>query len=103
MPYSFNIMSQQEAEEIALTWQYDAPYDFYNMEEDEEDLVAFLDEKERGEFVFSVKDEEELIAFLMIEQMGDSMDLGLGMTRLNWSRKRCHFLKGCDVFYKNEL
>ncbi|MED1606127.1 hypothetical protein P4U90_12390 [Cytobacillus kochii] len=96
-------MSQQEAEEISLTWQYDASYDFYNMEEDEEDLVAFLDEKERGEFVFSVKDEEELIAFLMIEQMGDSMDLGLGMRPDYWSRKRCHFLKGCDVFFKKEL
>ncbi|MEK5428424.1 GNAT family N-acetyltransferase [Cytobacillus sp. FSL R7-0680] len=94
-------MSQQEAEEISLTWQYDAPYDFYNMEEDEEDLVAFLDEKERGEFVFSVKDEEELIAFLMIEQMGDSMDLGLGMRPdLTGQGKGATFLKAAMCFLR---
>ncbi|ASV67395.1 GNAT family N-acetyltransferase [Cytobacillus kochii] len=94
-------MSQQEAEEISLTWQYDAPYDFYNMEEDEEDLVAFLDEKERGEFVFFVKDEEELIAFLMIEQMGDSMDLGLGMRPdLTGQGKGATFLKAAMCFLR---
>ncbi|WP_404293315.1 GNAT family N-acetyltransferase [Cytobacillus kochii] len=94
-------MSQQEAEEIALTWQYDAPYDFYNMEEDEADLVAFLDEKERGEFVFSVKDEEELIAFLMIEQMGDSMDIGLGLRPdLTGQGKGATFLKAATCFIR---
>ncbi|MGP9039600.1 GNAT family N-acetyltransferase [Cytobacillus kochii] len=71
------------------------------MEEDEADLVAFLDEKERGEFVFSVKDEEELIAFLMIEHMGDSMDIGLGMRPdLTGQGKGVTFLKAAMCFLR---
>lgn len=79
MLYQFNKMTQKEAEQIAFTWRYDAPYHFYNMVEDEEDLVSFLDGRARGEFVFAVKDEEELIAFLMIEREAKTVDIGLGM------------------------
>ncbi|MBD7937496.1 GNAT family N-acetyltransferase [Cytobacillus sp. Sa5YUA1] len=101
MPFQFNRMAQQEAEQIAFTWLYDAPYDFYNMEEDEEDLAAFLDDKERGEFVFSVKDGEELIGFLMIEHKGDTVDIGLGMRPdLTGQGKGVTFLKAAMSFLR---
>ena len=36
-------MTQEQAEEIAFNWHYDAEYSFYDMEADKEDLVEFLD------------------------------------------------------------
>lgn len=71
------------------TWIYPAPYDLYNMDDDEETLSELLD----GSYYASINEEGELIGFICI---GDAarvpggylagiygneqvMDIGLGM------------------------
>ena len=39
MTYEFNILTQEQAENIAYNLHYDGEYSFYNMEADEEDLA----------------------------------------------------------------
>ncbi|HXX77756.1 MAG TPA: hypothetical protein VEI53_04645 [Ktedonobacteraceae bacterium] len=41
MKFIFNKMKQQDAHQIA-TWHYDKPYDFYDWDQDPEDLAELL-------------------------------------------------------------
>ncbi|MCA0987448.1 GNAT family N-acetyltransferase [Guptibacillus algicola] len=80
MGYAFNVMTQEQAEHIALSWHYDGDYSFYDMEADEEDLEEFLDPKTRGESTFAVTNNDELIGFFSANEISpDTIDIGLGM------------------------
>lgn len=80
MMYKFEMMTQEQAEEIAHNWHYDGEYSFYDMEEDEEDLEEFLDRKARGNSIFAVMMDDELIGFFSESQAAANVcDIGLGM------------------------
>ncbi|WP_121964497.1 GNAT family N-acetyltransferase [Myroides sp. N17-2] len=61
----FEVMTQDEALDIAYNWKYEGELSFYNMTSDEEDLNNFLDENARGQNTFSVRTsrEKEIIAY----------------------------------------
>lgn len=61
----FEVMTQEEALDIAYNWKYEGELSFYNMTSDEEDLSNFLNEDARGQNTFSVRTprEKEIIAY----------------------------------------
>lgn len=78
--YKFEMMTQEQAVEIAHNWHYYGDYAFYNMEADEEDLAEFLDCKTRGNSMFAVMMNDELIGFFSVSQSATHVyDMGLGM------------------------
>ncbi|MFF3102514.1 GNAT family N-acetyltransferase [Viridibacillus arvi] len=80
MGYRFEIMTQEQAEEIAFNWHYDAEYSFYDMEADKEDLVEFLDPNKRGDSNFVVTKDNDIIGFFSFNQVDiNTIDIGLGM------------------------
>ncbi|MGR3764524.1 GNAT family N-acetyltransferase [Rossellomorea sp. NS-SX7] len=80
MTYRFEIMTQQQAEEIAYNWHYDGEYSFYDMEADEEDLAEFLDTESRRDKMFTVYNGEEVIGFFSVYKTDHATyDIGLGM------------------------
>ncbi|MGD6777028.1 GNAT family N-acetyltransferase [Sutcliffiella horikoshii] len=80
MKYKFEIMTQEQAEEIAHNWHYDGDYAYYDMEADEEDLAEILDRKARGNSMFAVMIEDELNGFFSVSQAAANVNyIGLGM------------------------
>ncbi len=80
MTYTFQIMTQKQAEQIAYTWKYDGKYAFYDMTADEEDLEEFIDESQRGNTTYAVYKEDEMIGFYTFNVLPDgNIDIGLGM------------------------
>lgn len=78
--YSFQLITQEQAEEIAFNWHYDGKYAFYNMEADEEDLTEFLDSEKRADSVYAVTENNRLIVFFSISQEENNIiDIGLGL------------------------
>ena len=71
-------MTQAEAEVIS-TWEYEAPYDFYDAPADEHDLAELLDPAQRACQYFSVHATEELIGFFQLKSDGDAVVVGLGL------------------------
>jgi len=71
-------MTQAEAEVIS-TWEYEAPYDFYDAPADEHDLAELLDPAQRARQYFSVHATEELIGFFQLKSDGDAVVVGLGL------------------------
>lgn len=80
MTFKFEIMTQEQAEEIAHNWHYDGVYSFYDIEADEEDLAEFLDPKVRGDSMFVVSKNDEFIGFFSFNKVAaNTYDIGLGM------------------------
>ncbi|PRX76063.1 hypothetical protein B0G93_11015 [Bacillus sp. V-88] len=80
MTYRFNVLTQEQAENIAFTWHYEGDYSFYDMKADPEDLDEFLNPEERGDTTFAVSKDKELVAFFSISKIADGIfDIGLGM------------------------
>ncbi|WP_242217475.1 GNAT family N-acetyltransferase [Bacillus cereus group sp. BfR-BA-01380] len=80
MNYIFEVMTQEQAEEIAYNWHYRDNYSFYDMEADQEDLAEFLDPKERGETTFTVCENNEIVGFFSFNKIDiHTVDIGLGM------------------------
>lgn len=63
MTYKFEIMTQEQAKDIAHNGHYDGEYSFYDIEANEEDLAEFLDPETRGNSMFAVLKEDEIIGF----------------------------------------
>ena len=95
MAYNFKIMTQEQAEEIAFTWQYENEYSFYDLEADQEDLEEFLSEDKRGNSMFAVVEKDELVAFLSVARVNpETIEIGLGMRPdLTGKGKGLDFLK----------
>jgi len=85
--YVFRPMNEEDACEIA-EWRYEAPYDFYDMVNDSEDLAELLDpERRRG--YYAVFSDGELVGFFCYGPGGQlpgfdypddgSIDIGLGL------------------------
>ncbi|WP_416144827.1 GNAT family N-acetyltransferase [Planococcus koreensis] len=80
MNYTFQSMTQEQAEEIATKWHYKDEYSFYDMDADQEDLKEFLDAEKRNDSYFIVIKNQELIGFFSFNQITeDTIDIGLGM------------------------
>lgn len=80
MNYTFERMTQLQAEEIAKHWLYEGVYSFYDMDADPEDLAEFLDAGQRKDAYFTVHQGEEMFGFYSFTQTSeDTIDIGLGM------------------------
>lgn len=80
MGYKFEIMTQEQAEEIAFNWHYDAEYSFYDMMADKEDLVEFLDSQKRGDSNFIVTKDNDIIGFFSFTKVAiNTIDIGIGL------------------------
>ncbi|MBU9674494.1 GNAT family N-acetyltransferase [Planococcus sp. CP5-4] len=80
MDYTFQAMTQEQAENIAANWRYQGEYSFYDMEADPEDLEEFLDPEKREGVYFVVLSRNELIGFYSFQRPDkDTVDIGLGM------------------------
>lgn len=79
MNYTFSPLTQRQAEQIAYEWQYNGPFAFYDMPNDEDDLAEFLNPEERTEHYFAVLNKEELIGYYVFEPNAEVVDVGLGM------------------------
>jgi len=77
--YSFRPMNDEEAREIS-GWNYEPPYDFYDVASDEDDLAELLDPERRKEAYFSAFDDEGVLAgYFQFEVEGRTVDVGLGL------------------------
>lgn len=104
MKYSFQLMTQQQAEEIADYWHYEGQYSFYDMDADQEDLQEFLDPEKRRDSYFVVMDQAELIGFYSFTQvMAGTIDIGLGLKpNLTGKGNGAEFLKAGLEFAQSE-
>ena len=71
-------MSQDSADQIAA-WTYPAPYDFYDMVADEEDLSELLSQSSRENTYFEVIRNGALFGFATFYPQNDHLEIGLGM------------------------
>jgi len=92
MPYLFAPMTPEQAREV-VTWRYDPPYDFYNMDADEEGLhymldphnpyYAAIDEDQHGDMAgfFCFQDAARTLAGFLAGAYRDpdALDIGLGL------------------------
>ena len=87
--YLFRPMNEEDAREIA-GWRYEAPYDFYEMTNDPDDLAGLLDSERRQDYYAILsEDGEDLVGFFCfgVEAQvpgGDyaddgAVDVGLGL------------------------
>jgi ribosomal-protein-alanine N-acetyltransferase len=104
MLYKFQVMTQEQAEDIAYNWHYDGIYSFYDIAADEEDLEEFLDPKQRRNSKFAVYHKEEVIGFFAFTRKASStIDIGLGMKPdLTGNGKGLEFIKAGMEFAKNK-
>ena len=100
--YTWEKMTQKQAEDIAYNWHYHAEYSFYDMEADEEDLVEFLDPKKRGESMFVAMNGQHVVGYFCFNKVdNDIIDIGLGMKpNLTGSGRGVEFLKSGLDFAK---
>jgi ribosomal-protein-alanine N-acetyltransferase len=100
--YILREMTQEQAEDIAKNWHYNDIYSFYDMDADEEDLVEFLDPKQRAESMFVVINAQDIIGYFSFNRVDkDTIDIGLGMNpNLTGSGKGVVFLNGGLEFAK---
>lgn len=79
MKFIFKKRAEEDAYRIA-SWHYPPPYDFYDMDQDPEDLAELLDPQNWREPYYSVFNEEnELIGFFDFRQDGQTVEVGLGL------------------------
>ena len=103
MDYSFQTMTQQQAEEIAAHWRYSGEYAFYDMDADPEDLAEFLNPEARNNTYYSVIQNGGVVGFYSFTQTAqDTIDIGLGMKPdLTGSGKGNEFLKAGMEYAKS--
>lgn len=78
--YIFIPMNIKHAEEIAYNWKYEEPYSFYNMTEDEEDLLEFLNQESWKDSSYAVINEQkELVGFFQYNIDNSELVIGLGL------------------------
>jgi len=72
-------MNAQDAKLIAA-WHYEAPYDFYDMTQDQEDLEELLNPQSWKDVYYAVDNKhEELIGFFTFKQEHNTVEVGLGL------------------------
>lgn len=77
--FSIRPMDRDVAQQIDR-WRYPPPYDFYNLDQDEDDRVAFLDPNNwPGKYYAVVHQHYGLTGFYAFEFVNKDVTLGLGM------------------------
>jgi [ribosomal protein S18]-alanine N-acetyltransferase len=77
--FTFKKRAEEDAHQIA-SWHYPPPYDFYDMDQDPEDLAELLDPQTWQEPNYSVFNEEnELVGFFDFKPDGQTVEVGLGL------------------------
>uniref|UniRef100_UPI003A6C9043 GNAT family N-acetyltransferase n=1 Tax=Lactococcus sp. TaxID=44273 RepID=UPI003A6C9043 len=82
MTQTITILSQENALKIANEWHYDAPYDFYDMQNDIEDYEEIISPSLRQNNYYQVTNNNNLIGFFVIEPVDENKgkyEIGLGM------------------------
>jgi len=102
MTYKFDMMTQEQAEEIAFNWHYDGEYSFYNMEADKEDLEEFINPETRGTSMYSVTNKNEIIGFFSANKVdATTVEISLGLRPdLTGRGEGLEFLKSGIEFVK---
>lgn len=79
MIFKFEPMNQQYVD-IIVGWHYEAPYTFYDMDQDAEDLAEFIDPSNWPNVHYAVQDEKgELVGEFAFQVDGDVLEIGLGL------------------------
>lgn len=79
MQFILRRMQHEDAHQIA-SWHYPAPYDFYDAEQDPEDLAELLDPQSWQTSYYSVLNEEdELVGLFVFKPAGRTVEVGLGL------------------------
>lgn len=80
MTFRFKVMSQEDAEMIAL-WHYPEPFSFYDWAADQGDLAELLDSEARGEAYAAVEDESGALVgyFSFKPRLAGILEIGLGL------------------------
>jgi len=78
--FTFKPMNESDARAI-VTWHYDPPYDFYDMDQDPDDLAEFLNPQSWQETNYSVSDEQgQLVGFFSFTLYdATTLEIGLGL------------------------
>ena len=76
--FTFKIMNQTEALEVANHWNYDSPYDFYNMKNDIDDYKELIEEKNRDNY-YSVYAGDIFFGFYCFTIDSTEVEIGLGI------------------------
>jgi len=73
-------LTEEDAHQVAI-WHYEAPYDFYDWDQDPEDLAELLDSQNWKETYFSVRSEQDdLVGYFSYRQMDhETIEMGLGL------------------------
>ena len=79
MKFIFQPRTQEDAHQIT-SWHYPPPYDFYDLDQDPEDLAEFLDPRTWQEPHYSLFNEAgELVGFFNFRPDGQRVEIGLGL------------------------
>jgi ribosomal-protein-alanine N-acetyltransferase len=79
MQFTLKKMQHAVAHQIA-PWHYPAPYDFYDADQDQEDVAELLDPQSWQESYYSVFNEEnELVGLFVFKPAGQTVEVGLGL------------------------
>jgi [ribosomal protein S18]-alanine N-acetyltransferase len=77
--FTFKKMTEESAHCIA-SWHYPPPYNFYDMDQDPEDLAELLDPQTWQESKHAAFNEEnELVGFFSFREQGQTVEVGLGL------------------------
>ena len=82
MTQTITTLSQENALKIANEWHYDAPYDFYDMQNDIEDYEEIISPSLRQNNYYQVTNNNDLVGFFVIEPVDENKgkyEIGLGM------------------------
>lgn len=94
--YSFIPMDASTAKEIADTWKYPLPHDFYDMTADPEDYDEFVDLAQWPTHFFKILEGDKLVGFFSLTTTGDAMEAALGMhPDLVGQGRGSEFLRSC--------
>ena len=70
----------QSAAQAIRAWRYPAPYDFYDLDADADDLAEFMDQRNWPGTYFTAHDPEgDLIGFFICDRQGTSATVGVGL------------------------
>jgi ribosomal-protein-alanine N-acetyltransferase len=77
--FTFYKMKLEDAHQIA-SWHYEAPYDFYDVDRDPEDLAELFNPQSWQESYYSVFNEEnELVGLFVLKRESQTVEVGLGL------------------------
>ena len=79
LKYTIKSMKEEDAHQIA-SWHYEAPYDFYDMDQDPDDLAELLHPPSwQGTYYSAFNEKNELVGSFVFKQNDQALEIGLGL------------------------